>query len=287
MKNIAVIYNGKAGRDESSINEIRAALRRRNYKLVFFKINLGIDELIIKVKKSKANVIVAAGGDGTVNATAAIAVKISIPMGVLPLGTLNHFAKDNNLPTDVRSASEIILKGNTTRIDYCDINGTVFVNNSSIGLYSKIVKNRENNQNKIGKWPAMFIAILLSLRNLNTRRYLLKYNNKSIKVSSPLIFIGNNSYEYNAWGFSNRASLTSGKLFIYAVRTSALTTIFVLPLFVFFGKRTKSSDLLLSSATMTIHTKKKIVSTAVDGEVKKIQSPLNYRIHSKGLKLIK
>ena len=81
--------------------------------------------------------VVAAGGDGTINAVAAAIVDADKALGVLPFGTMNHFAKDLNIPLDFDGAIETIVAGHVTRVDVGDVNGRIFVNNSSLGLYPR------------------------------------------------------------------------------------------------------------------------------------------------------
>jgi diacylglycerol kinase family enzyme len=90
--------------------------------------------------------VVAGGGDGTVNAVAAALVTRDAALGVLPMGTLNHFAKDLGIPLDLEAAVRNIFTGRVTRVDVGEVNNRIFVNNSGIGLYPRIVRQREEEQ---------------------------------------------------------------------------------------------------------------------------------------------
>src|SRR6266498_6171113 len=87
-------------------------------------------------------VIVAGGGDGTINAVASAVVGTDKILGVLPLGTLNHFAKDLKIPLDLKGAARILLSGHSSSVDAGEVNGRVFLNNSSLGLYPTIIRER-------------------------------------------------------------------------------------------------------------------------------------------------
>jgi diacylglycerol kinase family enzyme len=93
--------------------------------------------------RGDSQTIVAGGGDGTISAIAAELVDTDKTLGVLPLGTLNHFAKDLNIPLDVKEAAQTIIAGHVVEVDVGEVNGQVFVNNSSLGLYPDIVRRRE------------------------------------------------------------------------------------------------------------------------------------------------
>src|SRR5581483_6186931 len=116
--------------------------------------------------RDKPPVIVAAGGDGTLNAVASALVGTDIALGVLPMGTLNHFAKDLKIPLDVAHAARAIAEGHTKTVDVGVVNGRIFVNNSSLGLYPHIVRARELKQHRPGwgKWTALVWATWLVLR---------------------------------------------------------------------------------------------------------------------------
>src|SRR3954464_9990148 len=111
-------------------------------------------------------VVVAAGGDGTISAVAAALAGTNKTLGVLPIGTLNHFAKDLNIPLDLEGAVRTIIEGETTPVDLGEVNGRVFINNSSLGLYPHIVSRREAQQQRLarGKWTAFFWATIQALR---------------------------------------------------------------------------------------------------------------------------
>ena len=119
-------------------------------------------------------VVVAGGGDGTISAVASVVAGTGVALGVLPLGTLNHFAKDLGIPLDTGAAVRAIAAKHTIEVDVGVVNGRVFINNSSLGLYPHIVRDRENQQRRLGrgKWYALAWATLTAFRRsrlLNVR----------------------------------------------------------------------------------------------------------------------
>src|SRR5689334_2347582 len=111
-------------------------------------------------------VIAAAGGDGTQNAVASALAGTPTAMGVLPMGTLNHFAKDLGIGTDLAGAARVIATGRPRAIDVAQVNGRVFINNSSIGLYPQVVRRRDQMRERLGhgKWYAMLRAVIAIFR---------------------------------------------------------------------------------------------------------------------------
>lgn len=100
----------------------------------------------------------AGGGDGTISTVAIEVSAAGKTLGILPLGTLNNFSKDLGIPQDLNDAVRTIAKGEVHEIDLAECNGRIFINNSSIGLYPKMVVRREQQQQKLGrgKWAAAF-----------------------------------------------------------------------------------------------------------------------------------
>src|SRR5207244_13653059 len=95
-------------------------------------------------------IVVAAGGDGTVSTVAGALAGTRSALGVVPMGTLNHFARDLKVPIDVAEAAKAIVQGRETRVDIGEVNGRVFVNNSSIGLYPSFLMHRRH-QERLGR----------------------------------------------------------------------------------------------------------------------------------------
>lgn len=284
MKTTAVIYNAASGSNALSIRDIKLAFGEAANRLIFLKISLGRDQLSERIKEYKVHQLVAAGGDGTVNLVANLCVEHGLPLGVLPVGTLNHFAKDLGLPIDLRQAADVIAEGATTRVDYCSVNDHVFVNNSSIGLYPLTVLKRQTLEKRLGKWPAALFATFQSVAELKTTRLRVTYTGHNYSFKTPLLFVGNNSYHLEDIGLTNRSSLKEGTLYLYIVRANKLSGIIRVAIYTVLGKRLKSHDflahvkhdLLVASAKKTLH-------VAVDGEVLILDAPLRYKVMPAGL----
>src|SRR3954454_14340219 len=160
------------------------------------------------------HVIVAAGGDGTQSAIASALAGTPALMGVLPMGTLNHFAKDLGLPQDLPAAARAIATGRPRASDVAEGNGRVFVNNSSIGLYPRVVRRRDEMRERLGhgKWYAMFKAIVQIFRRFPLVRLRMTANGRSFEHTTPFVFVGNNQYEIDRLNLGKRASLENGDL---------------------------------------------------------------------------
>ena len=154
------------------------------------------------------------GGDGTISTVASVLAGTGIPLGVLPLGTLNHFAKDLGIPLDLEGAVQVICAANTRAVDVAEVNGQVFVNNSSIGLYPYMVLDRERRRNEHGqaKWVATCWAVLRTLRYLPRRRLSIRAEGWSEPCRTPCLFVGNNEYGLAASTLGKARAAGSGRV---------------------------------------------------------------------------
>ncbi len=239
--------------------------------------------------KSDAEIIVAGGGDGTMNAVVSMILESKKTLGVLPLGTLNHFSKDLNIPQDLPDAVRIIAGNYTKKIDVGEVNGHIFVNNSSIGFYPKIVEDREMQQQEEGrgKWGAAIWAVL---KILSSHPFLtIKLKNKSGEriVKTPFVFVGNNKYEMDFFNNGSRKKLDDGELSVYFLHKSGRRGLLALFLRTVFGMLRQAKDfeeIGVEEITIQTHDKKTLV--AFDGEVEELKMPLCYKIHPLALKVI-
>ncbi len=241
-----------------------------------------------KAAKSDAEIIVAGGGDGTVSAVAEEVLKTKKTLGILPLGTLNNFSKDLRIPPDLAEAVRIIAENYTKEIDVGEVNGRIFVNNSSIGLYPGIVRRRERQQRLgRGKWRSAFWAALKIVKRSPFFAVKLETESGKRVVKTPFVFIGNNEYEMDFFNIGRRACLDDGKLSVYFLHRSGRRGLLLLFLRTLFGRLRQARDFEeINVEEITIETRKKQMPVAFDGEVEFLETPLCYKIHPKALRVI-
>ena len=147
-------------------------------------------------KAAKKGRVVVAGGDGTAACAAQQLAGSDAELGLLPLGTLNHLARDLGLPTDLEEAAKVAATGTATAIDVAEVNGHVFVNNASIGLYPAMVREREGLQDDKGwpKWLSALPAAYAALERLPHHRLRIDLGQGERTIVTPLLFVGNNVY---------------------------------------------------------------------------------------------
>jgi diacylglycerol kinase family enzyme len=229
--------------------------------------------------------LVAGGGDGTINLAASVLVGRNIPLGVVPLGTLNHFAKDLGIPLELEEAVRVILEGAVCRVDVGEVNGRVFINNSSLGVYPAIVRLRERYQaGGLGKWIAALWASLTVLRRNPFMAVRLIVADEVTVRRTPFVFVGNNEYRMVGLQAGTRESLTGGHIAVYVLDAERRIGLLRLAWQVLLKGVDEVKELdLLTVRDATIETRRSRLQVALDGEVVTLQSPLNYQIRPAGL----
>ena len=211
-----------------------------------------------------------------------------MPLGILPLGTLNHFAKDLGIPLDLPGAAQVIGAGNIGSIDVGDLNGTVFINNSSLGVYPRAVLERDAQQSRHGlrKWTAMGLAILKVFRRFPLVHVRLTTETESLVRKTPLVFVGNNRYEMNLFNVGKRACLNRGELSLYIANTQTRWGMVLLSLRALLGRLEQARDFEVHClSSCWIETRRHRLHVALDGEVRKLTPPLEYRVRAGALRV--
>ena len=250
------------------------------------------DELVQTAERAVGEgykTIVAGGGDGTLNAVASALVGSDVAFGILPLGTLNHFAKDLRIPLDLDSAVRTIAEGHTVPVDAGEINGRLFLNNSSLGLYPDTVRERERQQKRLGrgKWLAFFWAAVTALRRYPFLDLTISLGGKVFKRRTPFIFIGNNAYLMEGFNIGERERLDGANLSLYVVQRTGRMGLLALALRALFGRLRQAKDFdMLLAREIVIDTRHRAIRVSTDGEVSRMSPPLRYRIVPAALKVI-
>jgi YegS/Rv2252/BmrU family lipid kinase len=250
--------------------------------------NGGEIERLAKHAVEDADVIVAGGGDGTISTVAVAVAKAGKTLGVLPLGTLNNFSKDLDIPQTLNGAVATIATGETKLVDLAEVNGRTFINNSSIGLYPRIVLSRVEQQRLgRGKWSAAFWATLQMFRLSPFLKVRIELDGKVFLRKTPFVFVGNNEYEMDLYNIGRRVALDGGELSVYFLHRSGRWGVVLLLLHTLFGRLRQWKDFEeVNTDAITIQTRRKKLYVAFDGEVREMRTPLHYRTLPKALKVI-
>jgi diacylglycerol kinase family enzyme len=206
----------------------------------------------------------------------------------LPLGTLNHFARDLAIPFDLEQAANIILDGRTKQVDVAEVNDRLFINNSSLGLYPEVVRGRELRMRLgHGKWSALLRSVIRVFQRYPMFVVRINSEGEQILLRTPFVFIGNNEYEIEGLNIGARKSLDKGKLAVYTTRGTGRLALLRIAVRAILGRLWQERDFVtFLTDEVTIETRRKIIRIAVDGEVIMIETPLRYRILPGALRVI-
>jgi diacylglycerol kinase family enzyme len=247
-----------------------------------------LSALAQKAVESDAEIVVAGGGDGTLNAVASRLAGTNKVFGVLPLGTLNHFAKDLNIPLELGAAVDNIVAGAVSRVDVGEVNGRVFLNNSSIGLYPQIVLRRDL-QRKHGrpKWIAFLSALFRTMKQYAAFRVYVTADGRRFTRRTPILFVGNNEYQIEGRSLGARRCLDTGRLCLYVLHNTGPWGLFKFAARALIRRAWRVNDFdALQAVGIDVETKRKRLRVALDGEVVDMDTPLRYRIRSGALQII-
>ena len=283
-----------AGRGEASVRDVVLAAFRTHEIAVDLEFLPGADlggvakRALEQVLDREIDAVVVGGGDGSIRAVASVLAGSDVPLGILPLGTLNHFAKDLGIPTTVEGAVRVIATDPPLSVDLGEVNGQVFINNSSIGIYPYMVFEREHQRRRkrLSKWAAMMLATLRVLHHLPLFRLRIRVEGVSELIRSPCVFLGNNAYQLSLPAFGRRARLDRGELCLYAAKTQNRFALLWLGCRCILGSVEQERDLrIFKAGTAEIGTRRRSLLVAADGEIRTMRSPLRYRTRPKALRV--
>jgi len=293
LSKIAVIINAGAGCGYASdwTQQLAAHFRAVGLDAAITLAQSGAEMIATaeQALRDGAPIVVAGGGDGTINAVASVIVGSGTAFGVLPLGTLNHFAKDLNIPLTLEAAIANVARGVPVKVDVGEVNGRIFLNNSSLGLYPDIVRDREKQQRRLGrgKWLAFSWALVAALRRYPFLGVQLKLNDAVHARRTPFVFIGNNEYLMEGLNIGERERLDGGQLSLYVAQRPGRLGLVRLALHALFGKLSQAKDFdVLTATDLEIATHHRRLRVATDGEVTVMNTPLRYRIRPAALDVL-
>jgi diacylglycerol kinase family enzyme len=235
-----------------------------------------------------ASRLVVAGGDGTVSAAAAAVARTGVELAIVPAGTLNHFAKDIGIPTSLAEACAVAKSGRVVYVDVAWLNGRLFLNTSSVGVYANFVRVRERLEPKLGYWIASALSVIRTFIRVRPFRVTLETEGVQRRYETPLVFIGVGERELKLPKLGGRLDAGRSGLHVMVVRGRTRARMFALS-FAAAARgthavaRTPHFDSFLVSRCTIEQRHSKV---AVDGEVVELESPLRYELGKNALKVI-
>ena len=240
--------------------------------------------------RSDSEIVVAGGGDGTIAAVATGLLDSPKALGILPLGTFNYFARRLGIPLDLDGALEIIAGDAAPRaVSVGEVNGRVFLNNSSIGLYPAILKQRETTYRRFGRSQAAayLSAAFVLIRPPGFLHLEVTADGKPTARRTPLLFVGVNPHQMADFGIPGYECVDDGRLAIYVTRPLSAGEMWGLGLRGFLRGLHGANELeVMCAEELLVGVKRKRVRVAMDGEIARLRSPLRYRLRKDALRVL-
>ncbi|HEX5258317.1 MAG TPA: diacylglycerol kinase family protein [Sphingomicrobium sp.] len=294
MPSVPVLLNrdgGALAADPKLADKVREALESAGLKAEVELLSGGDCAVRCQaIAEAREPLLIVGGGDGTISAAASALAGTDTLLGILPLGTLNHFARDLGIPTDVGEAARLIAAGKDRRVDIGEMNDRVFINNSAIGLYPLMVVDRDLQRRLLGrsKRLAMIVASLRTLVRFNHHRLTLTVNEERTgRVDTPLLFVGNNDYRIDIGAPGKREALDRGELCVLVMRKKTRRGLVAASIRAFLG-RSRSDDMVRLERVerLRVSAPRPQLAVSLDGEVIRAEPPLEYKIRKRALRVI-
>ena len=293
QRRVDVVINHRSGTlDKQEIAErLEESLSARGIDVRVEIAHTGADLIAAcgRAAVGRADTVVAAGGDGTIAAVAATLVNTEKVLGVLPLGTFNYFARALGVPLQLEEAVDVVATGMPTSADVGEVNGRIFLNNSSVGLYPTVLQQREATYRQFGR--SRFVSYLsvafalaqpASLMNVQ-----LAVDGIPFPRRTPLLFVGLNADQMESFSIPGKSCLDSHRLAVCVVRPLHTLQLWRLGVRAFFRGLHGSAELeVVCARELHVSLRPKRVRVALDGEVVTLQTPLHYRLKSAALRVL-
>lgn len=293
--NVVVILNEEAGSLQGETpslapDEVRAAFAQEGVSADVRVVAGGrMVETLTTILKHPPDAIFVGGGDGTISTAASLLAGGTVPLGVLPLGTYNHFARDLGIPPSWRAAVTALVHGVQRSVDLGEVNDRTFINNCSIGWYAEAVRKREALRRKqgMGKGWAMLRATTAVFLRLRRLRVQLLLPERAMPLRTPFIVVANNRYAGRVLDYSLRPQLDDGRLWIYTTRARGRLAILRMMLQSIVHELDAPDDLdkqAVTAADFTAETARTAI--ALDGELVNVRWPLRFRSRPGALRVL-
>jgi diacylglycerol kinase family enzyme len=256
-----LIINPRSGSDSPSGEELAEEARSRGIEVHLFREGEDLEAL---AREADADALGMAGGDGSLAPVAAVAIERDLPFVCVPFGTRNHFARDIGLDRDDPIAALDSFGGTERSVDGGKVNGRVFLNNVSLGMYAQLVHEREEHRRR-RELLARARAAVIALRHFSERT--LSVDGEPMRVR--VLLVSNNAYELELLSVGERERLDEGLLYLYAgsgiVRAS--------------WTERKGARFRVDAPAGTLQ-------AAIDGEPVRLETPLDFGIAPLALRVL-
>lgn len=255
-----------------------------------------ISKKAVERAKAQDGVVIAAGGDGTINAVAQAVLGSGCPFGVLPQGTFNYFSRTHGIPADTAEALKVLLSSRAHPVRIGLVNDRVFLVNASLGLYPKLLEDREAYKEYYGRsrLVAWCAGIMTLLREHRAMRIQVEHGGQAYELRTLMIFVSNNRLQLERIGLPEAKAVKQGQLVAIVLKPVATLTLLRLMLRGALGQLGDADhiasfafrQITVMPASTLLYGRRRI-KVAMDGEVTLLTPPLQFRLTPEELLLLK
>jgi diacylglycerol kinase family enzyme len=301
---LMVVFNVGAGHGPAA--EVRATLqagcaeagRTLHLMEVHDPRQLGaIARQAVALAQQRGGIVVAAGGDGTINAVAQAALGSGCAFGVLPQGTFNYFSRSHGIPSDTAAALQVLLAGRSQPAQVGLVGERVFLVNASLGLYPQLLEEREDWKRQYGRSRVVAFGAGLAtlLRGHRSLRLRVESQGQERELRTPTLFVGNNALQLQQLGLPEADAVESGCLAAIALRPVGILKMLGLLWRGAFGRLGDADELIhVATHQLTVRPSRRLgtigarrIKVATDGEVSWMRLPLDFRVAPQALELLR
>jgi diacylglycerol kinase family enzyme len=290
---ICVVLNKSsgAGKDEAFHQRLDAALARHPGRFAVERLDAGedLDKSIRRVAGGGYRVVVAAGGDGTITAVAEALAGSEVALGILPLGTFNFVARGLEIPEDVEAAVDLVATGTARSLSVAEVNGRLFLNNASLGLYPAILREREGiyrrwGRSRLAAYWSVIRTVMGLLRPLTLR---VSVDGKQLRTRTPLMFVARSAYQLEHYGLDGAEAVRQDRFAVLLAPDVGRLGLLRLALRLAVRGLDDGRDMeIVVGEDIIVETDRSRPIVARDGERARLTSPLHFRIRKDALTVI-
>lgn len=287
-RKILFIINPRAGtRKQSSIEELinkHLDPKKFDYSIAYTKKAGDGTRFAEEALRDKIDIIVAVGGDGSINEIAQCIVNTPVSLGIVPSGSGNGLANHLNIPLKIKQAIEVINSSKTIYIDTATINNHLFISIAGMG-FDGLISRKYAKVKKRGFWP-YFRLVAKEFKKYKPKSYNIQIEDKKIDVRALMInFANSDQFGFNAT-IAPEAKINDGLLDICVLQKPSLLKLPLLVHLLFYKKIHQSKFMQLIKAKEVIVTQKKKRVVNIDGEALRLGKKVNVKINPSSLKVI-
>lgn len=290
---VALVLNGASGKADGHANQdrIRDKLVPLVKEFVPYPVSNGADipKAAQRAVREGADVVIALGGDGTQSAVAGALAGTGSVMGVLPGGTFNYFARELQVGETLDAALETLVSGQVRAMDVGEVNGRVFLNNASFGVYPKILERREAIYKRWGRSRvAAYWSVLLTLWEMRDPMHLsVTLDGQQRDYHTPLAFVARSAYQLENMGLEGADAVRAGKLVLFLAKGQGPRQLIAAAFRLVIGRTARGQDFdLLVADEIQIDSRQPRRLLAFDGEKERATGPFKLRVQRAALQVI-